>query len=229
MSRRKWAVQLLRRTFNRPEGLNINSVAPVSRYFGFDRGTPIDRYYIEQFLTSQTDLIKGVVLEIANDDYSRKFGSGVTKYEILHFTHDNPKATIVGDLANLETLPVNKVDCFICTQTFNFIYNFHDAIKGAYHILKPGGYLLATVSGISQISAYDMERWGDFWRFTTLSAQKIFGEVFGPENVEVDFYGNCLIATSFLRGISAEELSHEKLAIKDKDYQLVITIIAKKM
>jgi SAM-dependent methyltransferase len=167
-------------------------------------------------------------LEIAESTYSKRYGSDIASFEVLHVTADNPRATIIGDLVDIRTLPHNHIDCFICTQTFNFIYNFHDAIKGAFHILKPGGVLLATVAGISQISAYDMQRWGDYWRFTTLSAQKAFEEVFGPGYVEIDYYGNCLAATSFLRGIAAEELDKGKLDIKNPDYQLTITIVARK-
>jgi hypothetical protein len=131
-------------------------------------------------------------------------------------------------LTNTNNLPGEVADCFICTQTFNFIYNFQEAIKGAYHLLKKEGVLLATVSGISQISRYDMDRWGDYWRFTTLSATKAFGEVFGKDKICVDYYGNCLSATSFLRGIAAEELTVEKLESKHPDYQLTITIKATK-
>lgn len=221
--------QLLKRTLTRPEGLQLDAVGPVSRFFGEDRGTPIDRYYIDQFLTRQNHLITGTVLEIADNKYSKKFGRNVSKYEILFINQDNPRATIIGDLTNPDTLPNNKIDCFICTQTFNFIYNFLDAIQGAYHVLKPGGYLLATVSGPCQISRYDMDRWGDYWRFTTLSALKTFEGVFGEGNVEVDYFGNCFAAVSLIRGIAAEEIPNEKLDIKDPDYQLTITITARKL
>ncbi|MEJ7912486.1 MAG: methyltransferase domain-containing protein [Chitinophagaceae bacterium] len=125
-------------------------------------------------------------------------------------------------------MPANTIDCFVCTQTFNFIYNFADAIRGAHHVLKPGGYLLATVSGPCQVSRYDMDRWGDYWRFTTLSAQKTFDAVFGEGNVEVDYFGNCLAAVSLIRGIAAEELQVADLDTKDPDYQVTITITARK-
>lgn len=222
-------LQLLKRTVTKPEGLTLDDIGPVSRHFGEDRGTPIDRYYIDKFLASQTQLIRGTVLEIADSKYSHKFGSEVSKYEVLHINHDNPKATIIGDLTNPVTLPVNKIDCFICTQTFNFIYNFADAIRGAYQVLKPGGYLLTTVSGPCQISRYDMNRWGDYWRFTTLSALKTFEEIFGEGNVEVDYYGNCLATVGLIRGIAVEEIPSGKLDFKDPDYQVTITVIARKV
>lgn len=219
--------KLLKRLIKRPQWNNLRSVNPISSLFGSDRGTPIDRVYIEDFLSNNSYLIKGRTLEIADASYSKKFGAEIEKYEVLHSAKGN-NTTIVGDLTDLGSLPENKIDCFICTQTFNFIYDFKAAIKGARHLLKPGGYLLATVSGISQISRYDMERWGDYWRFTTLSIEKAFGEVFGEENVNVDFYGNVLAAVAFLEGISAEELTKKELLFKDENYQVTIVVKAKK-
>lgn len=224
----KKALQLLKRTLTKPEGLTLADAGPVSRSFGEDRGTPVDRYYIEQFLARQAHLITGTVLEIADDKYCRRFGRNVSRYEVLHISRDNPKATMVGDLTRPDSLPANAVDCFVCTQTFNFIYDFGTATQGAYRLLKPGGYLLATVAGISQISRYDMDRWGDYWRFTTLSAQKTFASVFGEGAVTVDYFGNCLAAVSLLRGLAAEELPQEAMETKDPDYEVIITVVARK-
>jgi hypothetical protein len=208
---------------------NLRSRHPVSSVFGLERGTPVDRYYIEEFLKRNSHYIKGNVLEIADSTYSRKFGGeNPSNYEILHYTGENAKATIVGDLANPQDLPSNRIDCFICTQTFQFIYDFKKAITGAHQLLKNDGVLMATVAGISQISRYDMDRWGDYWRFTSLSALRAFQEVFGEGKVEVESYGNVLSSIAFLEGISAEELSKEELDYKDDDYQMLICIIAKK-
>ena len=224
----KKALQLLKRTWTKPEGLTLDAAGPVSRSFGEDRGTPIDRFYIHRFLSSQQNLITGTVLEIADDKYCRRFGLNVSRYEVLHVNNDNPKATIVGDLTRPETLPAAVADCFVCTQTFNFIYNFAAAIEGACHLLKPGGVLLATVAGISQVSRYDMDRWGDYWRFTTLSTKQAFEAVFGSGQVTVEYHGNCLAAVSLLRGVAAEELTAEALAVKDPDYEVIITVLARK-
>ena len=206
----------------------FRSVHPKSRKFGFDRGGPINHYYIEKFIEENSKYINGTVLEIADSRYTKKYGENVIKSEILHFLNDNPKATIIADLTKIESLPENFADCFIFTQTLNFIYDFKLALLGTYRLLKPDGVLLATVSGISQISRYDMDRWGDYWRFTTLSCEKMFKEVFGAENVVVDFYGNCLSARAFLDGRSSAELTKKELDYKDDDYQLLITIRARK-
>ena len=217
------------RRFTRPaKWYNLRNLEPVSNIFGLERGTPVDRYYIDNFLNKNRQYIKGITLEIADNSYSKKYGSDVLSYEILHYNNENPDATIIGDLSKPETLPQNRIDCFICTQTLQFIYNFKDAIKGASRLLKPGGIILATVPGISQVSKYDMERWGDYWRFTGLSAAKAFAEVFGKEMVEVTCYGNVLSTVAFLEGISAEELTREELDFKDENYPLLITILARK-
>lgn len=219
---------LLTRLLKKPNWHNLRNLEPISRVFAFDRGTPIDRVYIEHFLESNRHLIQGTLCEIADNSYSKQYGSNVTKYEILHYTNDNSKATIVGDLTKIETLPKESIDCFILTQTLNFIYDFKSAIVGLHTMLKTGGVALVTVAGISQISRYDMDRWGDYWRFTDLSIKKAFEEIFGEENVEVNTYGNVLTATAFLQGISAEELTKDELFYIDNDYQVTITIKAMK-
>ena len=66
------------------------------------------------------------------------------------------------------------------------------------------------------------------WRFTTLSARRLFGEVFPTENVTVEAYGNVLVAVAFLHGLAAEELRQEELDHRDPDYEVLITVRAVK-
>lgn len=208
---------------------NILNAKPVSDKFGFDRGTPIDRYYIESFLKSNAAHIKGEVLEIAEDTYTKKFATSEVNSQILHFDKSNPKATVIGDLCNLSTLTENSVDCFICTQTFNFIYNFKDAIKGSHYILKPGGTLLATLACMSPISKYDAERWGDYWRFTPQSAHKVFSEIFSENKIEVVPLGNSAAAALFMKGYAQEDLEgNVDLKVNDELFPLIIGIKAVK-
>jgi SAM-dependent methyltransferase len=208
---------------------DFSTANPVSTLFGFDRGTPIDRYYVERFLSGRAGLIEGRVLEVGDSSYSRRFGGKrVEAFEVLHATSRNSSATIVGDLTDMATLPEAAADCFLCTQTFNFIFEVQKAVQGAHHLLKPGGVLLATVAGISQISRYDMKRWGDYWRFTTASIKRLFDPVFAG-GVEVESYGNVLAATAFLQGVVVEDLPDPALLDeRDDDYQLIIAIVARK-
>jgi len=207
----------------------ILAAKPVSTVFGFDRGTPIDRYYIEKFLRSNASSIKGDILEIAENEYTAKFGQGKFNSHILHFDNTNPKATMVGDLCKTESLKENFVDCFICTQTYNFIYNFNDAIKGSHFLLKPGGTLLATVACMAPISKYDADRWGDYWRFTPQSAAKAMEQEFKKENIQIVPIGNSAAAALFLKGYALEEIENEvDLDHNDEIYPIVIGIKAVK-
>jgi hypothetical protein len=203
------------------------STEPVSRQFGMDRGVPIDRYYIEKFLYENRRFICGDTLEIAEKTYTQKFGTNVQSYGILHYDDSNKNATIIGDLTKPETLPENKINCFICTQTLNFIFEVQKAIEGSHKLLKQEGCFLGTVAGISQISRYDMERWGDYWRFTDLSIRLLFENIYGKGNVEVATFGNSFAATAFLKGLAIDDLLHrEMLDVTDKEYQVTIGIKA---
>jgi SAM-dependent methyltransferase len=207
---------------------SLRRLTPISREFGYDRGLPIDRYYIENFLARHTNDIRGRVLEIGDDTYTRRFGSDrVTIRDVLHVTESSPVATFVGDLTNAGHIPSGAFDCFIMTQTLHLIYDFRSAMKTIYRILKPGGVILATVPGISQISS---DEWADYWcwAFTTLSSRRLFEEFFPAENVRVKAYGNVLAAIAFLQGLSTEELETEELNCQDSCYELLITIKATK-
>ena len=143
-------------------------------------------------------------------------------------TEGNPKATIVADLTCANHLPPDTFDCIILTQTLQFIYDVRSALKTLHRILKPGGILLATFGGISQISRWDMDRWGHYWNFTTLSARQLFEELFPAAKVKVDAYGNVLAAIALLHGLARQELRQEELNHHDSDYEVLITVRAVK-
>lgn len=205
----------------------MRRLTPVCRNWGFSRGLPIDRYYIEQFLSAHANDIRGSVLEIKDNDYTLRYGGyRVTRSDVLHVQGGNPKATIVADLTRADHIPSDIFDCIVFTQTLQFIYDVKAVVRTLYRILNPGGVLLVTTPGISQISRYDMDRWGDYWRFSTLSTRLLFEEVFSEENITINAYGNVLTAIAFLHGLASEELREEELDYVDQDYELLITIRA---
>lgn len=202
---------------------------PISRVFGLDRGTPIDRYYIESFLEANAGRIRGHVLEIGDRTYTERFGgNAVTKSDVLHLTGDSPEATIIADLTNAPGIGDGTFDCIILTQTLHFTYSMEAEVSELYRILKPGGCVLATVPGISQISRFDMERWGDYWRLTSLSARELFETAFAAAEVHVETHGNVLAATAFLHGLAVSEIAEAELDVHDDDYQLIVAIRAVK-
>jgi glycosyltransferase involved in cell wall biosynthesis/SAM-dependent methyltransferase len=231
---RRWLHAQWERRRHRPrlgsvEFGELRRVTPVSRNLGRDRGTPIDRYYIEQFLARNAECIHGHVLELDDDRYTRRFGnSQVTRSDVLHVNPTNPRATIVADLTGAGHISSDRFDSIILTQTLPFIYDIHAVIRTLYRILKPGGTILATVGGITQISRRDMQRWGHYWSFTTLSVRLLFEEAFPAPSIRVEAFGNVLATTAFLHGLAAEELRPDELDYRDPDYEFLITIAAVK-
>lgn len=208
---------------------SLRRLRPISESWGTERGLPVDRYYIERFLAAHAEDIRGKVLEIGDDTYTRMFGGmRVTKSEVLHVSERSPKVTILADLATGEGLPSADFDCVILTQTLQFIYDVPAVLRTVYRILKPSGVVLATAPGLSKISRYDMDRWGHYWGFTTRSLQPLFETVFPPASVQINTHGNVLAATAFLHGIAAGELRQREVDYVDPDYEVLITIRAVK-
>ena len=205
-------------------------MTPISGAFGLDRGLPVDRYYIERFLAGHADRIRGHVLEIGDNRYTRRFGGArVRRSDVLHVTAGNPAATIVADLTRADHLPAAQFDCIICTQTIQMIYDARAAIRHLHRLLNPEGVLLATTAGIARIGRREgIDAWGEYWRFTGQSARRLFDEVFPPAGVEVKVYGNVLAAIAFLHGLAAEELQPDELDYLDPDYEVIIGIKAER-
>lgn len=207
---------------------DLRRLHPISRRWGYDRGNPIDRYYIERFLDRHRRLIAGRVLEVGDDRYTRQFGgTSVQHSDVLHVSDGSPSATIVADLTCADHIPSNTFDCVILCQTLQLIYEPAAALRTIARILKPGGVTLATFPGISQTSdATWRECW--YWSFTSAAARRLFGAVFGAANIEVQAHGNVLAAIGFLHGLAAQELSPNELSHHDPDYETLITVMAVK-
>jgi SAM-dependent methyltransferase len=209
---------------------SLRRVSPISRVFGFDRGLPIDRYYIEQFMFVHRADIRGHVLEMGDGFYTQKFGKrDVTRSDVLDVRRGNSKATIVADLTRAENIPPRTFDCIICTQTLQMIYQVEAALSHLHRILKPGGVLLLTAHGISRIGRREgVDPWGEYWHFTSQSLRRLFDSTFPLAKVEVKPYGNVLAAIAALHGLGAEELSPEELDYSDPDFEVLITVRAAK-
>lgn len=209
---------------------DFTRVTPISTCYGFDRGLPIDRYYIEQFLVKHAADIRGRCLEMGDPVYINKFGGGkVEQIEVMYVTEGNPAATIVADLTNADHLASDQFDCIILTQTLQVIYDVKTALRTLHRILKPGGVLLLTSHGISKIFGHsESQDYGEYWHLTSQSAKAILNETFPATDIEVSSYGNVLSAMCFLQGIAAEELPIDKLDYHDRDFQVIVTVRAVK-
>jgi SAM-dependent methyltransferase len=187
----------------------------------------VDRYYVDAFLGERARDIAGRVLEIRDRRYTERWGADVTASDVLDIDPDLPGVTLVADLTADTGLPADAYDCFIVTQTLQFLYDVEAAVRNAHRLLAPGGVLLVTVPVVSRICRVEGTEI-DHWRFTVASCERLFGEVFGPDRVSVEARGNLRSTIAFLRGMAWQELPASALAKSDPLYPLVVCVRAQK-
>ncbi len=209
---------------------DLRRLKPISPVWGIDRGKPIDRYYIDAFLERHQSDIMGRVLEVKDPGYTERFGGRqVINSEVLDIDRANPSATIVADLTKADEILSDLFDCFILTQTMQYIYDIRAAISNVYRILKPGGVLLCTLPSVSRIDReYVRPDGGDYWRFTEASVRALFAEVFPLECFNVTGFGNVMACTAFLYGLSPDDLKTAELDYTDPLFPLLFCVRAVK-
>lgn len=227
--RRRWRAAAYTPPLGRVRFGDLRRTTPVTRDWGYERGNPVDRYYIDRFLARHAADIQGRVLEVGDDRYTVRFGfPRVTSSDVVNVSAGDPGTTIVADLARPEQFPADRFDCVIVTQTLQLIDDLRAAVRSIHRMLRPGGVVLATLPGISQTHHAD---WGAHWRwsFTALSARTLFQSAFAPADITVETWGNVLAATAFLQGLAAEDLRRDELDATDPDYQVSILVRARKV
>lgn len=205
---------------------DLRRTTPISADFGYGRGGPVDRYYIESFLEAHRDDINGRCLEVGDSAYTKRFGGNrVERADVLHVDPDAPEATFVGDLADGAFLPTAAFDCVVLTQTLHLIYDFRAALRTTNRILKPGGVLLMTVPGISNL---DPGEWGPTWHysFTHHSVAAMCDEELVDCETTASSFGNVLAAVAFLHGLAAGELTSAELNEHHLEYSLIHAVRA---
>jgi SAM-dependent methyltransferase len=208
---------------------DLRRTRPISRNWGSERGTPIDRVLIEEFLLGHADGVGGRVLEWGDRSYTTRLGGGrVSGSDVFDVDGENAAATIVGDLCTPDGLPSEAFDCILCLQTLQFVPDLPAAIRALDRMLCPGGLLLVTVPGIAPVRITRVNPWPDYWRLTPTSMRWLVDDAFGGGAVEVTPLGNVLTASAFLQGIAAEELSAQELAEHDPGYPVIVGVAVRK-
>jgi SAM-dependent methyltransferase len=205
---------------------SLRRTTPLSDEWGRDRGTPIDRYYIERFIDRERACIRGRVLEVLDSAYTQRFGRDVERSDVLDIDPTNREATLVADLAAADAIASASFDCVILTQTLQYVYDLRSAVQHLYRMLAPGGVVLCTLPSVSRIARRCLET--EYWRFTGASARSLFEGSFREGAVDVETHGNVLTSIAFLAGLAAEELSDRELVDTDPFFPSVVSVRARR-
>jgi hypothetical protein len=200
---------------------------PVARDWGFSRGTPVDRYYINAFLESCAADVRGAILDVQEPDTARRIGGDrIARVDVIDVDGRNPRATIVADLRCAPNVPAASYDCIVLTQTLHLVDDMPAVVAECARMLRPGGVLLVTMPCVSRI-ANDYGPAHDHWRVTVPAARRLFGDQFGP-HIRVESWGSAAAAAAFLYGLAVHELTSETLDFHDPHYPLLVTVRAEK-
>ena len=204
-----------------------NRATPLARDWGFSRGTPVDRYYINGFLESCAADVRGNVLDVQEADNARRIGGDrVARVDVIDVDAGNPRATVVADLRCAPNVPSGAYDCIVLTQTLHLVDDMPAVVAECARLLRSGGVLLATMPCASRI-ANDYGPAHDHWRVTVPAARRLFADQFGP-NVRVESWGNVAATAAFLYGMAVHELAPATLNFNDPHYPLLVTVRAQK-
>jgi SAM-dependent methyltransferase len=196
----------------------VAGIQPLSREWG-DRGEPLHREYLEEFLRELSGDIRGRCLEFDEDRYTSRFGgSGVSNLEILNKEAGNPKATIVADLTLPNGIPDNSFDCIICTFVLHIVFDLQKIVAELYRILAPNGVLLVAVPQTTINYPYHHE----LWRFTPEGLRMLLTRAFGEQSVTVRAYGNSLTAAGWLRGLIGRDFTVAERSYHDPRFAIMV-------
>lgn len=204
----------------RPRWGNMRRLQPFSTDFARDRGTPVDRIYIERFLEGNRAHVFGDVLEVQEPGYTRRYGGiRVRREHVVDIDPRNPRATVVADLSAGASLPAAAYDCAIVTETLQLLPDEHAALRNLYRALRPGGTLLLTVPCLSRQDpgAVDSDR----WRMLPLGLGERLARACPDGEIHVEGHGNLVSAVAFLAGLAAEELRAAELDTEDPAFPIV--------
>jgi SAM-dependent methyltransferase len=201
----------------------MRGLRPVSDHWGFDRGQPVDRYYIDRFMVANAGDIRGRVVEVGAPRYAGSLhGTSISQLDILDVDAKNASATILANLMDADALPAATFDCVILTQVLQHLAEPSVAVRTAMRALKPGGVLLLTVPVISRVyEEQGTPPW--YWNFTAAGVRDLFSRHVPSASVDVRAHGNLRVARAFLEGRASDELSRGTLDYFDAEFAVVVT------
>ena len=217
-------VRCLLRGYGLPRWGNLRRTTPFSATYGFERGTPIDRYYLDQFLSAHRDRITGDVLEVQTSGYTVRFGGGVTRadtFDIVPLFHP----TYLCDFAHCEdVIPSHAYDCLLLPNTLPHLRELDRALTQAARIVRPGGTILASAAGLLPLTG-DVP---DYWRLSPDGWRDRLATAWPDGQISVSQHGNCLSAAAAMMGLAVEELTEAELDVQDPRYPVLTTIAYRK-
>jgi SAM-dependent methyltransferase len=199
---------------------------PLSDDHGIDRGTPIVRAYIEEFMVQHRKAIRGSVLEVGDSRYTERYGAGrVTTSTVVDIDKANRQATLIADLNEARALPAESFDCIILTEVLHLLKRPRSCLRSCHRALRADGSVLITVPALKRLNPKDHD--SDYLRYTPAGLELLLRHTWdGP--FSVTWYGNLRACVAFLVSHVREEIGCDELRYRDERFPLVVAARAQR-
>ena len=213
----------LLRGYDLPRWGNLRRTTPFSSTFGFERGQPIDRYYLHAFLETHRELITGDVLEVQGTSYTDRYGHHLTRTDSFDIER-NFQPTFCCDFAHGDgVIPDRAYDCLLLPNTLPHFRELDRCLASARRVIRPGGAILASAAGLLPLTG-DVP---DYWRLTPAAWQEMLSVAWPGAVLDIAGHGNCLAAVAAQLGLALEELTEAELDVHDPKFPVLTTILAR--
>jgi SAM-dependent methyltransferase len=199
---------------------SLGAYVPISTGFGFERGTPIDRYYLNRFIEEVRSQVRGVVIEIGGSLNNRTVYNFVNarEYHAMDLIQ-RPDVDIVGNAEDPAAFPASSIDSVIAFNVLEHCREPWVVIDNALLWLKPGGALFCMVPNAQRIHKMP----GDYWRPLPQAVSWMLRR-FSTHQLRV--YGNPIALVASFMGIASEEVPRRDLDFFNPDYPVATCAVA---
>jgi SAM-dependent methyltransferase len=211
------------RGYELPRWGNLRRTQPFSATYGFERGTPIDRYYLHQFFVRHGKLITGDVLEVQTTSTTERYGTAVKRADTFDIVPDFAPTYLCDFTAAPSPIPDRAYDCVLLPNTLPHFRDLDGGLANALRVVRPGGAILASAGGLLPLTA-DVP---DYWRFSPDGWRARLAAAWPNAEVTVEGRGNCLAAIAAQLGLAVEELSARELDAVDPRFPVLTTIVCR--
>lgn len=218
--RRIYRHGLLTIPFGAIEYSDFKRYAPLCHDYGYSRGTPIDRYYLEQFIREIRSYVVGYTLEIGGsreNQYLYGFTNAMS-YKTMDM-HQKPEVDITGDIHDPNSLGSNSFDSIILFNVLEHCEKPWIVVENIYNWLTKRGSVFCMVPNSQRIHRDPK----DYWRILPDGMRSLFAKF--PIK-QLYLYGNPITTIATMMGVAAEELSSEELNSFNSEYLVATCIYA---
>ncbi len=196
---------------------------PACPYYGFTRGTPIDRFYLTRFITEYVEMMHGKTLEIGgNVSNVNAYGlRQIREYETLDIK-DGVGVTKVGDVEDSGSWEPESFDTILMFNVLEHCVNPSRVLSNCRYWLRNHGRVFVLTPAAQRVHCdpIDCVRFNQDWYQSHL--KPLFS------HVDIRTFGNLATTVAALAGVSAEELSSGTLNKRDQRYPTVVAIVAQR-